>query len=404
MDNLKDKKILVLGNVNSIHLKGLIDRVIIPLGFKVEAFCNANYSKDLAEQKEYLYEKGIRSFDKNRANREEFFRFLKNSFHLSKVASNIKGLVEKVYVSLVKLTNSYDIIHVNYVDIWALKLATRLKKKNTKLIATYWGSDLMRVSDEELKKRWKYLKQFDLISTDSIDLENRFKEIYGDDTKFKNAMPRICFGSEIAENIDELLEKGYRQIMRKEIPDDKLVISIGYNAGKAQQHIKVLEALSKLSVEFKKKILIILQMTYQQPLDNYVQEVLEYSEKAGFETWQYTGYLSVNEVAQIRVATDIFINAQTTDAFCSTIKEYMYAGTTLVNAKWLEYKEMVEWGLKSSSFDEFGEIPEIIEKYKRENNDSIVNRNIIRDKFSWDACRIEWEKVYQSLLGEAYVR
>lgn len=390
------KKLLVLGNVNSIHLKGLIERVMLPLGFKVDAFYNASYADDLKAQKRYIKSLEIKCFDSKRVLREEVCSFLRVKLHLGKLASALKGIIEKAYVGFVKTFNTYDIIHINYVDLWALKLATRLKKKNTVLIATYWGSDLMRSSDKELKDRWKYLEQFDVITTDSIDLEDRFKEIYGTDTKFSKSMPRICFGSEIAENIDELFN-GKRQISDKEIPKDRLVISIGYNAGKAQQHKKVIEALSKLSDELKNKIIIILQMTYQQPLDNYVEEVLECSEKAGFDTLQFTGYLSAKVVAQIRVVTDIFINAQTTDAFCSTIKEYMYSGTELINAKWLEYKEMDEWGLKTTVFSNFEEIPGLIEKHIGENSDVENNRKIIKDKFSWDACRAEWEKVYKTL-------
>lgn len=393
MKSFKNKKMLVLGNVNSIHLKGLIERVIIPLGFKVEAFYNANYSSDLKNQKDYLETIGIKGFDSQRVLREKACSFLRVKLHLGKAASALKGFIEKTYAATVKAFRSYDIIHVNYVDLWALKLATRLKKKDTLLIATYWGSDLMRVSDEELKGRWKYLKQFDVVSTDSIDLENRFREIYGDNTKFSEAMSRICFGSEIAENIDAL-DSSKRQLMGKEIPQEKLVIAIGYNAGKAQQHLEVLEALSKLQEDIKKNVVIILQMTYQHPLDDYLEKVLEYSEKAGFETLQFTGYLSAKEVAEIRVATDIFINAQTTDAFCSTIKEYMYAGTELINAKWLEYKEMNEWGLKTTVFENFDDIPLLIKNYNRNNSDVESNRSIIKDKFSWDACRAEWEKVY----------
>lgn len=397
MENFQEKRILILGNVNSIHLKGFIERVIIPLGFKVGAFCNANSSEGIEEQKKYLIKNQIKVFDNKRNIRENFCRILKDKLHFGKVASYIKGLMEKVYVLIVKSFNTYDIIHINYVDVWALKLATSLKKKNTKLIATFWGSDLMRVSDEELKARWIYLKRFDIVSTDSIDLENRFKAVYGENNKFIDAMPRICFGSEIAENIDKFLLCDSRQILEKVIPVEKLVISIGYNAGKAQQHIRVLEALSKLSEDIKKDIIIILQMTYQKPLDDYVDEVFKYSKNAGFETYQFTEYLSSSEVARIRVATDIFINAQTTDAFCSTIKEYMYAKTILVNARWLEYKEMDEWGLKSEVFDDFDEIPALIKNIKRNNQDTINNRNIIRDKFSWDACRVEWEKIYRAL-------
>lgn len=394
--DIQRKRLLVLGNVNSIHLKGLIERVILPLGLKVEAFYNANDSEELKKQKKYLKGLGVRGFDSQKVLRENFCSFLRIKLRCGKVASALKGIIEKAYVFFIKTFKFYDIIHINYVDLWALKLATRLKKKNTKLIATYWGSDLMRTSDEELKDRWKYLNHFEVITTDSIDLENRFKEIYGTDTKFSKSMPRICFGSEIAENIDEQF-KCKRQISDIEIPEDKLIISIGYNAGKAQQHKKVIEALSKLSDELKNSIIVILQMTYQQPLDNYVEEVLEYSKKAGFDTLQFTGYLSAKEVAQIRVVTDIFINAQTTDAFCSTIKEYMYAGTELVNAKWLEYKEMEEWGLKTTVFESFEEIPTIIENYNGKNCDVENNRKIIKDKFSWDACMVEWEKVYKSL-------
>ena len=98
-------------------------------------------------------------------------------------------------------------------------------------------------------------------------------------------------------------------------------------------------------------------------------------------------------MAKLRVVTDIFINAQTTDAFCNTIKEYMYAYTHIINASWLHYPEIDKFGLNVFEFKSFSEIPALLDS-RLSDRELESNRTIIAKEGSWDTCREKWTAVY----------
>lgn len=396
----KRKRVLILGDLESTYIRGFITRFLVPCGYIVDIKTVLDTKERKEKCEKIAKELGVKIIEKNELNITKQLTRWQRIKILKPLATSLKGALYSYYKFRSKFCGEYDFVHVHYLYYEVLRNAWRYKTSTNKIIASWWGSDLFRKGNAELEKCWKYIKNFDLVTTDSIDLEKEYFERIVRNREHSSTYKRLYLGSEVADSIDLQRNNAKRIIQEKIIGDDKVIIAIGYNAHKAQQHLQVIEALGKLDVEKKNRIIILLQMTYAVVDEAYPDLVAKRAEELGFSVIRFDKFLSNEEVANIRICTDIFINAQTTDAFCSTIKEYMYARTYLVNAKWLEYEELKEWGLKTRVFESFAEIPGIVEDVLCSNDEYLLdtNQRIIGEKFCWDGCAEKWNKVYEGLV------
>lgn len=289
----------------------------------------------------------------------------------------------------------YDLIHMQYVDYLDLPDVIVLKYiMGRKLILSYWGSDLLRVGENTLNFIGKASNFADFVTFDNKDLEIKFKKIYKYNAK--TPLKTILFGLPILDIIEQINHEQMVNEIRKSwgISDDKIVVAIGYNGIPAQQHKKILCDIEKLDNQYKNKIVLLLQMSYGG--DNaYKKTVLKAARKTGCDCIDVQHFLSNQEVAELRILTNIFINGQITDAFSGSICENLFAGTLLINARWLRYKELEEYGFKYLEFENFDEIHQLIELAFKEKINTSKNKSLVWRLRSWQYCGFQWNKVYR---------
>ena len=97
-----------------------------------------------------------------------------------------------------------------------------------------------------------------ILCADYINLENsttrkEFIEYYGREVSKKTKLGP--YGMELLDDIDEM-EIVSDNIKRKElnIPPHKIIVTCGYNAHSAHQHLQLVEALGNISDDVKEKI------------------------------------------------------------------------------------------------------------------------------------------------------
>lgn len=292
----------------------------------------------------------------------------------------------------------YDLINLHYVSSTNLIYTYIIKKcMKTKLILSYWGSDLLRADKNRLSLMGLFVRAADYITFDNKDLEIKFKEVYGRAAK----MPAetVLFGLPVLDKIHEKCRDGMSESIRKmwNIPDGKTVIAIGYSGTKEHQHVKVLKAVGKLEDQYKERIVLLLQMTYSGAED-YKKQVLYEAEKTGCEYIGIQRFLTDDEIAELRIITDIFINAQTTDAFSGSVCENLYAGTLLMNAQWLCYQEFKDYDFKYMEFEDIHQIGQLIIRAFEQETDVSQNKDLIWRLRSWECCGPRWLKVYKNVV------
>lgn len=301
-----------------------------------------------------------------------------------------KKIVEK-YANMLSEYDPFDIINAQFVSYLGAWLACRLKNSNTKLVLSFWGSDLLRNSFRGLYRLRKYICMTDLVTFDNLDLQERFHQVYG--KIYKGKQECAYFGVSILDEIDTLHRQLTKQELREEmgIPQNCCCVAVGYNGGIPQQHIKVLESVERLPKEQKDSIYILLQMTYGGT-DGYKKSVIEKIKSMNLPYKLFLEFLPEREVAKIRIVTDVYINAQTTDAFSGSVCENLYCGNAVINAEWLMYRELKDKDIHCLTFSGFDELSEILRKYLAGDVliDTKGNKEKIADLRSWRECGKRW--------------
>ncbi len=293
----------------------------------------------------------------------------------------------------------FDVINMQYVDYSDLMDVVILKfLLHSKLILSYWGSDLLRTEESRLNSAEKLLKYADFVTFDNADLELKFKEIY----TWADVIPKrtVMLGLPVLDIIKKCSSDNFREEIRERwgISKEKVVIGIGYNGIPAQQHKKVLSVLEKLDDNYKKRIVLLLQMSYGG-IKTYRNSVISAAERTGIQYIDIQHFLTDDEVSRLRILTDIFINAQATDAFSGSVCEYLFAGTILINARWLRYKEFETYDFNYREFDDFNEINHLIEEAMTEKINTEKNAELIWKLRSWECCSPKWKTIYKRMCN-----
>lgn len=382
-------KVLLLGTISSQWIINYIDNFL--LKNNCEIWMLNKY--DSKEEKEYigvLEEKGV--------------HFINGALPLLEKLYRIRGLgrLRKLYFShhlrLILKSGPYDLINVHFVTFPEIVYAVHARRLNKgKMVLSYWGSDIFRASDKKTKRIGKCARCADYITFDNGDLEAEFKRR---NPWWKEvSLETVLFGLPILDIINEKSRTESIEELRKKwnIPKDRAIVAVGYNAGLQQRHLDVLNSIAEFGEKVKDKIFLLLQMTYGGT-EEYKKRVFQKAKEIGCEYMALQSFLTDEEVAEIRIMTDIYINAQTTDAFSGSVCENLYAGAQLINASWLCYQEFKDCDFQYMEFKDMDEIPLLLEKAIAEKPDLSGNKELIWKLRSWEACFPKWKRVYNEVV------
>lgn len=385
------KKVLILGNTDSVWTKSLVDNFLMKENYEVWMI-RMNKTNENEYFRELYEKKGIHFINCTQNHDYNYDRKIKKNYLL--ILYNL--ILETKKNSKIK---KFDIINLHFVDFKNLFVAFILKIiTGSKLIISYWGSDLLRINNFELFICGWFVRFADYITFDNMDLENKFKDTYKWGCKMR--AKTVLFGLPVLDIIKTKCKKESPIEIRERwgIPENKKVIAVGYNGIPQQQHIKVLKSLRRMKKDDKEKIFLLLQMTYNGT-EKYKKDVIAEVKKTECEYMVIQRFLTDYEVADLRIITDIFINAQVTDAFSGSVCENLFSNTLLINAKWLCYQEFQKFNFTYLEFDNISDINKIIEKSLDCKIDFRKNAELIWKLRSWESCRLKWKDVYHRVSG-----
>lgn len=385
-------RILIVGNSDSVWIRNFIKYILAGGGNQIELLC---LKREIASKWDEEYQElGVKQIR------------LPEALYKLRTRKN-QSLPEKIYVGMLisefcRKLGRYDVINLHYVLKPGLAAIFRMKGIRHNLILSYWGSDLLCLpSSAKFEKIFLRLIGAGYVTFDNGDLEDEFNRRF----RFVKACRRVVMLSlPILEEIDRIQPEDCALIAGAGFSEEKIVVCVGYNGKEPQQHLQVIEQLSKLEDAYKKNICIVLQMTYGGT-DEYNEKCRQCCSDAGFDVVLFSDFMEEREVAKLRRRADIFINAQTTDAFAGSFCEYMYTDTVVVNAKWLHYKELDEYSFTYREFREFGELPRLlaevladIEKEGRKKKQGI-NKELVWQLRANESCRQQWLEVFQHVAA-----
>ncbi len=312
-----------------------------------------------------------------------------------------EDLIARKYAELMQ---GFDIYQLHYMDRRWL-CAFRYLPKNAKTVVTIMGSDLLRDAGVPIYKRQlAALERADLITTHSLETAEILQSKYG-----RHLKPKIryhIFGGDPAlrDRIDTERKGNGRQAFceRHNLPPERLIVCAGYNASPGQQHREVLAALERLPADRRRRLSVVLPLGYNGNPE-YVASLTQDIRKVDLDITILASYLDDDELAQLRVASDVLVQVQISDAFSSSTRETMYAGNIVITGAWLPYGTLRRRGVYFREVERLDEITdhmgEILDSYARERERAAGNPEKVRYLFDPDVTTQTWVDVYDELMS-----
>ncbi len=297
----------------------------------------------------------------------------------------------------------YDIIHCHWI-IPPLVLTRNIRKYCNRLFATFWGGEInnilkilysTKLYNKNLKK---FISEVDYI-INSPTFKNVTKDIY---PEIGDKLIEGNYGSEPLEELYKLMEYENKATSKTKLSIDtnKKVVLIGYSGKLLHQHIPIIDELSRKE-QLKEKLHLLAPMTRGAAKD-YCDKVQAKLEQSGYTyTLLRDSFLSNEEVARLRNATDITLQLSTSDGFSKSIIECLCAKSVLIYGDWLAYKErlkanqLIGHNVKTIK-DGVDLIEGVLNNFENFKEETELNSKNGKAKNVWSECIKNWVNAYKN--------
>lgn len=297
-----------------------------------------------------------------------------------------------------------DVLHVHYVEPLHLVYFFHFWRKAERRILTFWGSDIFNMSKTAFMLIPPFLKQASYIVFMIENQRDYFQSIFGH--RFDDKIRIIDFGNSILDCIDAVEKKCRIEECKRhfDFPLDKLVVHVGYNASKGQQHIEILRRLVQLPPHVLSELFLVFHVSYgyNDDYDNFESQLKDIMDSSRLGYSFVRSYLQGEELAMFRLTSDIFIYGQKTDARSASPLEYVYAGAKFVCPGWLSnnYELLGQAGNDYYIYHDFTHLYEVLQMciskadLPKKKTDGL-KKEAIRKEISWDFLAEKWRELYE---------
>lgn len=297
--------------------------------------------------------------------------------------------------ALASIRKEYDVVHMFFLHVGYTKSVKLLDALAPKFIVSVFGSELYRSPEIVLKQLEKLAGKADVITAANsqtlLDFRKRFQI-----QESKCVIRR--FGLRPLDNLKALAAVDKRVHKRAVgIDEDKFVITCGYNASRGQQHEAIIESLGKHITELPPNYLLLFPLASGGDVARR-EQIRSQLTTLGLKYQFITEYLSDENLAHLRAATDIMIQVQTSDQLSGAMQEHMYAGNVVITGAWLPYEVLREsgvvyWTVRNA--DEVGaKVCELVQHFKSHAVATSVNAQAIWQLSSWELNAQTWMELY----------
>ena len=313
-------------------------------------------------------------------------------------------LLYRNFRKFVKKTNQkFDIIHVHWLRAaWVIE-PVLFKRFSNKFFVTFWGGELEKMEllhshDFYLKRLGKILTCADYCVGSPAFLNGRLLKLY---PSIKDKCYYGYYGSSIIELLSNKKTTRKEAKMLLNIPPSKVTVLLGYSGKKIHRHLDLLNFISANESfnKYKDTMHFVLSMT-RGASDSYIEEIESKLKEIGCTfTMIKNTYQTDDDVATLRIATDIAFQVTEFDGLSNSIKEILCAGTILVSGDWYPtYSTLKEDGFH---YLEVNSVHEAVETFYNvlPDFDSYkisfeANKNVAKTKYSWSECIKPWAALY----------
>ena len=287
----------------------------------------------------------------------------------------------------------FDFISIHYIKPEYYFLVNYFKKYAQHLVLTPWGSDVYRVSGINKILVKNTFDKADYITGPDDRFTRDFSKMFNvPDCKLVHCDLGVAPIDYIIEHKHEIEVNDAKKQLNIE---NNYVITCGYNAANAHQHLKIIEAVNKVRNELPKNLLLLFPLTYPKNPE-YVRSIKQKVKEYGLEAIYFEEFLDIPHLFLLRQATDLFIHVQPTDASSGTLYEYLLCEKKVLNGEWLKYPDIERNGIKPyftvDTLEHLGEA--IVTACKSEPIE--IDKQVLKDleKKQWKIVIQDWDKFF----------
>ncbi len=313
----------------------------------------------------------------------------------------VKKYVYRHYIAPQK----YDVLHFHFCIRSNLEYVHFIGKE-TKVICSYWGSDLWRASNT----RNNYyvntaLNNATVITMQTPEMGQALKAKHGIHLDHKMRYLRFTMNTATCDAInlyrnDQVALEAFRR--KYDFPNDKIIVALGHNAFQENNHLAMIKAVNLLPKEITDKMVFALHISYGRK-DAYIKVLkkeVKNSQNAVFRI--IDEFMAPDVVAKLRLVTDIMIHAPISDALSGTVIEVLYAGNKVMLPGWLSFGLLRRNDISYNEFNDFEDLPEkLMQLYKQLPIDQQVaatNKLNIEKLLFPDRTSADWIKLFKEVV------
>lgn len=296
----------------------------------------------------------------------------------------------------------YDIVDIHYARPQLSYALHWIKKLSNRIVITPWGSDVMRINDKKKIQqltRVYYCANYVTVGPDSQIGRQVMQKFNVSCEK----MVKLGWGGEFFDFIQEnaitvTTEEAKARFGLK----GRYVITCGYNAQREQRHEVIIDAVNSVKDKLPDNLTLLFPSTYGRSSlsDAYLERIKNRGKDCGFDVISVEDHLDMADLLKLRMATDIFVHIQTTDAGSRCVMEYVACNKKVVHGSWIKYVYLEDY--KPSCYfpvdylEDLGEC--IVKAYKSEIGPlphAVENKIMER---GWNHRMVLWNSFFESLL------
>jgi len=290
----------------------------------------------------------------------------------------------------------YDAVHVFYLSAILGVLASALRARGGRLVVSLFGSDVYRSNALLRTFQARLLSRAHCVTAANDDTLNAAVRLVGLD---RSRTMIVRFGLRPLEHIERWLASGERADHKRAlgIPADRIVVAVGYNASPNQRHAAIIQALAGLPAELQAQVLLVVPMTMGGNAA-YIAEVDGLLSRSGLAFRLITTLMSDEELARLRLATDIMVQVQPTDQLAGAMQEHLAAGSVVITGTWLPYGVLREAGVRFWTVPDVaglgGALTAAVEELPERHRACAGNTGPIMELSAWSRTAPRWSALY----------
>ena len=142
-----------------------------------------------------------------------------------------------------------------------------------------------------------------------------------------------------------------------------------------------------------------LDQMYNGATKEYIQDIENVVKRIGVSHITYSSRLSLEDIAKLRIVSDVVINMQDTDAFSGSLQDHLYCSNVLIVGEWLNYVPLDNaqvYYLKTSFLNLTRTVAMVLSDLPAYKKLSKINRIKMKGLTSWEYVLPRWAEAYRS--------